>query len=129
MENIEYINIINDLNNKNVWVPKRIELHLTSDQFIAFLKGYNPDWDMRYGILFNRNDSFFYTYRSGSVVGKYHFEKAGPDKYICVDMYDNPEKPDCMVVFDCIREACRVNNVDLDFNQFTKMYNKTEQMN
>ena len=129
MNNPDYIEIINDLNYRDVWIPKRIQLELTSDQFIAILKGYYPSWEARYGILYNINDHHFYTYRSGYVVGKYMFYKTANSIFACSDMYDNPEKSDCYKIFDCVKEACRENEVELDLRALTEMQIQTLQMN
>lgn len=124
-----YIKMINQLNSGNVWVEKRIELDITADQFIALLKGYLPHWDMRYGILFNHYDHYLYAYRSGYVVGKYQFVKNRNDGYTCSEMYDNPEKSDCMVIFEIIKEACRVHEIELDVRKYVDQLMKTEDMN
>ena len=64
-----YIKIIDDLNRQGVWIPKRISLSIDTEKYIALLKGYQPSWDMRYGMIYQFVDEYFYAYRSGYVVG------------------------------------------------------------
>jgi hypothetical protein len=71
MTDINYSEKIAELNFQNVWLPRRISLIICQEQFIALLKGYQPHWDMRYGIRYDQTEDYFYAYRSGFVVGKY----------------------------------------------------------
>lgn len=43
-------------------------------------------------------------------------------------MYDNPEKCDCWVIFESLREACQQNRVELDREQHFLMCEKTSEM-
>ena len=129
MKQPDYNKIINQLNTDNVWVEKRVDLNINADQYIALLKGYLPHWDMRYGIMFNHFDYYLYAYRSGYVVGKYQFRKNGIDSYTCTEMYDNPDKSDYHVLFEIIREACKIHQVDLDFRKLEEQMIKTRTMN
>lgn len=129
MKEPDYNKIINQLNADNIWIERRIELDITADQFIALLKGYLPHWEMRYGILFNQYDHYFYAYRSGYVVGKYQFIKNRNNEYTCTEMYDNPEKSDYLEIFEIIKEACREHNVDLDVRKFAEQMLSTRSMN
>lgn len=122
-----YFKIIEDLTTQCIWVPKPICLTLSQDQYIALLMGYHPNWDMRYGLIYKFEDGYFYSYRSGFVVGKYRFEKKG-DGYVCTELYDNPDKLDCYVIFEIVKEACFVNKMAFDWNDFVEMNEKTQRL-
>lgn len=129
MEQPDYYKIINQLNTNNIWVEKRVELTINVDQYIALLKGYLPHWDMRYGIMFNHYDHYFYAYRSGYIVGKYQFIKNRNNDYTCVEMYDNPEKSDYLIIFEIIKEACREHNIDIDVRKLFEQMTSTRALN
>ena len=130
MNNHNYHEIINNLNNQNVWTLKQIKLELSSDQYIAILKNYPPNWETQpFGIMYNHTDGYFYTYRSSYVVGKYLFVKINDNLYSCSEMFDNPQLCDCMVIFECVREACRYNQVEINFENNCSMFIETERMN
>lgn len=57
---------------------------------------------MRYGLIYDYQDDYFYSYRSGFVVGKYKVEKQQNGDYLFTEMYENPYKVDCMVIFECL---------------------------
>jgi hypothetical protein len=113
----DYASAINALNFANVWVPKNILLILNTDQYLAMLKGYQLHWDMRFGLLYDQKNDFFYTYRSGYIIGKYKVEK-DEDRYLFLECFENPYKPDCMVIYDCVMEACKQNDVSYNPQYF-----------
>ena len=123
-----YLKIIEDLNFLNIWVPKNISLSIRNEHYIALLKGYQPSWEMRFGIIYQFEDGYFYAYRSGYVVGKYKFEKRG-EMYVCTELYDNPAKSDCMVIFEILKEACYQNKVDIEWSEIAEMVNETTRLN
>ncbi len=125
MEPPNYFEIINKLNEQQVWIPKRINMELTNEQYQALLKGYEPHWEMRYGILFNKGDGYFYAYRSGFVVGKYKFENTG-SVYICTEMFENSDRPDCLQIFEIVQEACYQNKVTLDLSGLKRYLEETK---
>jgi hypothetical protein len=127
MCNRELSELIQKANNENVWVSKEIYLRFNEEQYQALLKGYQPHWDMRYGIYFE--NGYFYNYRSGFIVGKFKVEKMDDDFYQVTEIYDNPEKNDWRIVFDSLREACYQNKVDLDFDLYVMMCEKTYELN
>lgn len=129
MDTINYIEIAEGLNFRNEWIPLRINLTISLEQYIALLKGYSPHWDMRYGILYDYLDDYFYSYRSGYVVGKYKIEKQRNSEYLFTEMYENPNKVDCMVIFECVQEACKQNRVDFDAERLVEMILETRRMN
>ena len=96
MTDIDYNIIISELNHRKVWVSRRISFRISSEEYIALLKGYHPHWDMRYGLIYDYQDDYFYSYRSGYVVGKYKVEKQRNGDYLFTEMYENPYKVDCM---------------------------------
>lgn len=109
----DYVSGINALNHANVWVKKFLLLCIKPEQYLAMLKGYQLHNDMRFGILYDQKNDYFYVYRSGYVVGKYKFE-LDEDRYHCCEAYENPFLPDFMVIYECVMEACRQNGVDCD---------------
>lgn len=126
MDKIEISELIRQTNEANNWVPKKLFLQMTARQEFALEYGYQPHWDMRYGIQFE--DGYFYNYRSGWIVNKFKIEKIENDLFQVTEMYDNPEKSDWEVVFDSLVEACRQNDVDFDGKQIKKMIDKTMEM-
>ena len=126
MENREISILIQRTNEDNKWVLKKIFLQFNKSQYCALLTGYQPHWDMRYGIHFE--DGYFYNYRSGWIVGKFKVEKIEDDLYQVTELYDNPEKSDCNVVFDSIKEACDQNHVRLDLDLLSSMFRTTYEM-
>lgn len=129
MHKMNYPEIINLLNHNMIWIEKRIKLVLTSDEYIALLKGYQPHWDMRYGILYIQEEDYFYSYRSGCVVGKYKIEMLRDGNYIFTEVYENPSKNDCMVIFECVREAIQQNNLSFDRDRLMEMIRETMSLN
>lgn len=120
----DYASAINALNFANVWVPKNILLVIKPEQYMAMLKGYQLHWDMRFGLLYDQKNDYFYIYRSGYVVGKYKLE-LDEDRYHCFEAYENPHKPDFMVIYESVKEACRQNGVDFDPDYFTELAEET----
>lgn len=55
MSDINYNKIISELNQRNNWVSHRIKLTISLNQYIAILKGYQPHWDMRYGLIYKHD--------------------------------------------------------------------------
>lgn len=129
MSEFDYYETVSALNNLNIWVPKRIKMELNTDQYIAILKGYQPTNDMKFRLFYNYQDQYFYIYRSGFVVGKYKIDKNGDNCYSFTEMYDNPEKSDCMVIFECIREACWFNHVEINYDALCEMFSETRRIN
>lgn len=129
MNEMNYPEIINHLNHNMIWVEIRIKLVLTSDEYIALLKGYQPHWDMRYGILYIQEEDYFYSYRSGCVVGKYKIEMLRDGNYTFTEVYENPSKNDCMVIFECVREAIQQNNLSFDRDRLMEMIRETMSLN
>jgi len=117
---------IGQINKAKNWVQKKIFLKFNKSQYNALLKGYQPHWDMRYGIHFE--DGYFYNYRSGWIVGKFKVEKIEGDLYQVTELYDNPEKSDCNVVFDSLKEACDQNHVTIDLEHLSLMFKRTYAM-
>jgi hypothetical protein len=113
----DYASAINALNFANAWVPKNIVLFINTDQYQAMLKGYQLHWDMRFGLLYDQKNDFFYTYRSGYIIGKYKVEK-DEDRYLFLECFENPYKLDCMVIYDCVMEACKQNDVSYNPQYF-----------
>lgn len=113
----DYTSAINALNHANVWVEKLLVISIKPEQYIAMLKGYQLHNDMRYGLLYDQKNDYFYAYRSGSVVGKYKVE-LDEDRYYISECYANPDKIDFMVIYDCVMEACRQNGVGYDREYF-----------
>jgi hypothetical protein len=56
MTDINYSKKNAELNFLNVWLPRRKSLIINQEQYIALLKGYQPHWDMRYGILYDQTE-------------------------------------------------------------------------
>ena len=128
MTDIDYNIIISELNHRKVWVSRRISFRISSEEYIALLKGYHPHWDMRYGLIYDYQDDYFYSYRSGYVVGKYKVEKQRKGDYLFTEMYENPYKVDCMVIFECLSEACKQNNVSFDPESLQRYIYETQNM-
>jgi hypothetical protein len=126
MEDREILELIQQTNRLNKWIPKQIFLQFNESQYKALMSGYNPHWEMRYGIQFE--DGYFYNYRSGWIVGKFKVEKIEDNLYQVTEMYDNPEKSDWKVVFDSIVEACIQNHVFMDRDSLQLMQKKTYEM-
>lgn len=129
MTEINYSEKIAELNFQNVWLPRRISLIISQEQFIALLKGYQPHWDMRYGLLYDQTEDYFYAYRSGFVVGKYRVVKLREGDYEFTEMYENRLKIDYLVIFDCVIEACKQNGVDCDGSRVYEWRTETISMN
>jgi hypothetical protein len=123
----ELSELIKQANTENTWVRKQIYLQFNESQYQALLKGYQINWDMRYGISFV--NGYFYNYRSGVLVGKFKVEQIESGMYQVTEIYDNPEKNDWRVVFDSLREACYQHKVDLDFDLYVMMCEKTYELN
>ena len=121
-----YPKIIKELNKQQVWISKRITLVINSEQYQAIVKGYNPHWEMRYGIIYNNFDQYFYAYRSDYLVGKYKFEKHFNSNYICSEMFENSNFPDCLNIFEIVLEACSQNNVKVNSNEIISMFELTK---
>ena len=85
---------------------------------MAMLKGYQLHWDMRFGLLYDQKNDYFYLYRSGYVVCKFKLE-LDEDRYHCFEAYENPHKPDFMVIYESVKEACRQNGVFFDPEYFS----------
>lgn len=126
MDKSEISKLIQSTNKANNWVPKKIFLQMNARQHHALLLGYQPHWEMRYGIQFEKE--YFYNYRSGWIVNKFKVAEIEEDNYKVIEMYDNPEKSDWKVVFESIQEACNVNLVDLDFKLLRSMQDRTMEM-
>lgn len=126
--NINYPELIARLNHAQVWVTQPIELDINSAQFIALLKAYQPHWDMRFGILYDSHDDYFYVYRSGLVVGKYRFVKHEENRYRCLEMYGNRNNNDCLVIFEVLQEACRHHQVPVNRIGLEAMILKTREL-
>jgi hypothetical protein len=118
VSNYDYASAINALNFAKIWVPKEIILIVRSEQYLAMLKGYQLHWDMRFGLLYDQNNDYFYVYRSGYIVGKYKLE-LDEDRYLCFEAYENPYIPDFMIIYECVKEACRQNGVYFDPEYFS----------
>lgn len=127
MEDREILELIQQTNRLNNWVPKKIFLQFNEAQFKALLKGHRISWDMRYSI--HLVDGYFYNHRSGFVVNKFKIEKIGNNLFQVTEMYDNPEKSDYLVVFDSLREACRQNDIELDREHLASMCGRTMELN
>lgn len=126
MEREEILRLIQQANHKVIWTPKRIYLEFNQRQFEALLEGYQPHWDMRYGITFS--EGYFYNHRSGVIVNKFRVEKSESGVYSIAEMFDNPEKCDWKVVFDSLLEACRQNDVRIDRDRHQEMFKITNDM-
>jgi len=126
MKDEEISKLIRQTNEANIWVSKNIYLQFNESQYNALLRGYSPDWDMRYSIHFE--DGYFYNQRSGWIVGKFKVERIEDNFYQVTEMYDNPQKSDWMVVFDSLREACNQNHVRLDLDLLASMLKSTYEM-
>lgn len=126
MEKEEILRLIQQANHKAIWILKRIYLEFNQSQFEALLQGYQPHWDMRYGITFS--EGYFYNHRSGIIVNKFRIEKSASGIYSVVEMFDNPERCDWKVVFDSLLEACRQNDVSLDRDRYQEMFKITYEM-
>jgi hypothetical protein len=122
----EISRLIQQINKTNHWIPKKIFLQFNESHYRALFSGYQPHWDMRYGIYFE--EGYFYNYRSGWIVGKFKVEKIEDDLYQVTELYDNPEKSDCNVVFDSLKEACNQNHVRLDLDLLSSMFKRTFEM-
>jgi hypothetical protein len=125
MNETNYSKIISKLNFLNVWLLRRISLIISQEEFIALLKGYQPHWDMRFGIIYDHSDNYFYAYRSGFVVGKYRAEKQQDGLYVFTEMYENKLINDYLVIFDCVIEACKQNRVECEGRKMLLWRNET----
>ena len=127
---LDYFEIISEYNKNNVWILKQTTLKLTANQYEAIVKGYQPNIEsIPFGLMYNKFDCYFYTYRSGYILGKYLFEKRGGDIYYCTEMYNNLQMDNYLVIFECLRGACHLYNVEYNIEAFENMGIETVQMN
>ena len=126
MEDREILELIQNANRLDNWIPKKIFLQFNDAQYKALLKGYKVHWDMRYGI--HIMGDYFYIHRSGHVVGKFKVENIEDDLYRVAEMYDNPESGFWYYVFDTLVEACKQNRIPIDRDNLCLMQEKTYKM-
>lgn len=58
---------------------------LDEESYESFLKGYNPDWEMRFGVYYE--DGWNYVYRSNFLLRKFRFEKRSDGLYHLTDTF------------------------------------------
>lgn len=128
MQNTNYLSIINCMNHNQIWELKRISLIIELNQYVALLKGYQPHVDMKYGLIYDFRENYFYAYRSGIVVGKYRFSEISDNRYQCTEIYDNPGFKDCMAIFPIVIEACNQNNIFVERKIISKYREETNRL-
>ena len=65
---------------------------LDEDSYKSFLKGYGPDWDMRFGVYYE--DGWNYIYRSYFLLRKFKFCKQGDGKYHLTELFETEKEID-----------------------------------
>lgn len=82
--------MLNHIQNHPLWEPEEIpDIPLTEDQMIAFVKGYDPDWDCRYAPFLL--GGWLYITRSGHWLKKFKYQK-GPDYFYHITEHYTTEK-------------------------------------
>lgn len=66
------------------------EITLDKESFESFLKGYSPDWDMRFGVYYE--DGWCYIYRSHYLLKKFRFEQKTDGLYYLTDFYESEKE-------------------------------------
>lgn len=68
------------------WIETEVgDINLSQDSYKAFMKGYHPDWDMRFGVYYE--DGWHYIYRSNHLLKKFRFEQKEDGNYHIVKSY------------------------------------------
>lgn len=84
------------------WIKSNLEDKLLDEtSYKSFLKGYGPDWDMRFGVYYE--DGWNYIYRSHNLLRKFRFRKHGDGIFHLVELYETEKEID----FDLIEEVLR----------------------
>jgi hypothetical protein len=66
------------------------DVALDETSYRSFLKGYAPDWDMRFGVYYE--DGWHYIYRSHYLLKKFRFEKRDDGLYHLAEYYDSEKE-------------------------------------
>jgi ADP-ribosylglycohydrolase len=72
---------------------------LNEESYNSFLKGYGPDWEMRYGVYYE--DGWNYIYRSHFLLLKFKFTKLNDGLYHLTELYESKNSSE----FDLIEEV------------------------
>ena len=71
-------------------LSKHEDVVLDEASYQTFLKGYAPDWDMRFGVYYE--DGWHYIYRSHYLLKKFRFEKKDDGLYHLGEYYDSEKE-------------------------------------
>jgi ADP-ribosylglycohydrolase len=89
------------------WIKSNLEDKMLDEtSYKSFLKGYAPDWDMRFGVYYE--DGWNYIYRSHYLLRKFRFRKQSDGIYHLVELYETEKEID----FDLIEEVLRYGYFD-----------------
>lgn len=94
MNKVNYENIIDNLEFRKVWTPLRISLEISAEQYIALFEYFVSSRIRGYGLIYNQMTNYFYSCRSGFVLGKYRVVKQQNGNYTFTELYMNLYKED-----------------------------------
>jgi len=129
MNEFNYKKIIENMEFRGVWTHLRINLEISAEQYTALFEYYISNRIRGYGLMYDQMTKYFYSYRSGFVLGKYRVAKQQNGNYSFTEMYMNVHKHDSFIIFDFIIEASRQNHVDFDGRKMLDWRNKTISLN
>ena len=129
MNEINYERIIDNLEFRKAWTPLRICLEISAEQYIALFEYFVSNRIRGYGLIYNQMTNYFYSYRSGFVLGKYRVVKQQNGNYSFTELYMNLYKEDSLIIFDFIIDACRQNHVGFDGRKMFDWRSKTNSLN
>jgi len=83
---------------------------LDEPSYKSFLKGYAPDWEMRFGVYYE--DGWNYIYRSHYLLKKLRFNKQSDGQYHLAELFETDKE----IGFDLIEEVLSRGYFDKPFN-------------